>query len=135
MVYPKVLATPKPNVSLLQPTDPPYYCCYEQEWKVTIQAPLLADNSQDPSTMEDAPTGHDKLINPATKLPDPAPNLANEIASQVIVHGESFKTPWPKQEYLEVSLQHQTSMPYYAKEKCLSYYGEPSSPAPSELFC
>jgi hypothetical protein len=81
MVCPKVLATPLPNVSLMQPIDPPYYCCCEQEWGETMQTTLLADNSQDPSTMEGAPTRHDKLLNPATKLPDPAPNLANEIAS------------------------------------------------------
>jgi hypothetical protein len=95
-------ATPPPNVTLMQPTDPPYYCCCcEQEWGETVQAPLLVGNSQDPSTVEDAPTRHDKLLNPATKLPDPAPNLA-DIASLVSVHGESFKTPWPKQEYFEV---------------------------------
>ena len=94
-VCPKVPTTPPPNVTMMQPADPPYCCCLEQEWGETVQAPLLVGNKQDTSTVEDAPTRHDKLINPATKLPDPAPNLA-EIASQVIAHGESFKNPWPK---------------------------------------
>ena len=68
-----------------------------------MQIILLADNRQDPSTVEDAPTRHDKQLNPATKMSDPAHNLADEIASLVLVHGESFKTPWPKQEYFEVT--------------------------------
>jgi hypothetical protein len=100
-VCPRVPTTLPPNVTLMQPTDPPYCCCSEQEWGETVQAPLLVGNSQDPSTVEDTPTRHDKLLNPATKLPDPAPNLA-DIASQFLVHGESFKTPWPKQQYFEV---------------------------------
>ena len=45
---------------------------------------------------------HNKLLNPSTKLPDPAPNLADGIASLVPVHGENFKSSWPKQEYFEV---------------------------------
>ena len=121
------------TVTLMQPTDPPYCCCCEQKWGETVQAPPLVGNSQDPSTVEDAPTRHDKLINPANKLPDPAPNLA-DIASQVLVHGESFKTPWPKQEYFEVPLQHQTFMPRHAKDNHPSYYGETLTPAPSLLI-
>ena len=38
-VCPKLLATPSPNVTLMQPTDPPYCCCCEQGWGETIQPP------------------------------------------------------------------------------------------------
>ena len=82
-VCPKLIATPPPNVTLMQPTDPPYCCCCEQGWGETMQIPLLVGNSQDPSTVEGTPMRHDKLLNPFTKLPDPAPYLADGIASLV----------------------------------------------------
>src|SRR5688500_5526375 len=90
-VCPKVLATLPPNVTVVQPTDPPYCCWCDQEWGETMQTPLLVGNSQDLFTVEHTPARHDKILNPATKLPDPVPNLADEIASQVLVHGESPK--------------------------------------------
>ena len=97
-----MLATPKPNVTLVQLTDPPYCCYCDQEWGETMQTPLLFGDGQDPSKIKEAPSRSDKLLNPTTKLSDPAPSLADKTASQASVHGECVKIPWPKQEYFEV---------------------------------
>ena len=65
----------------------------------------LFEDSNDgwnPSIFDEAPAGSDKWINPAIKLPEPAPNLEYMIVPPVLVDGETIEAPRSKSEHLEV---------------------------------
>ena len=98
-----MLASPQPHAALAYPTDLPYCSCFEQEWGEKLKISLPADDDQAMFMMDEEPPLGDKWPNPATRLPEPAPNLAGGIASQVPSYGEGFNTSWPNaQEYFEV---------------------------------
>ena len=63
----------------------------------------LGLSCQDSPMIDEAPMADDIWLNPEAILPDPAPNLADESATQLAILGDNFGTSCPElQEYLEV---------------------------------